>query len=429
VLAEALAKPYFATLDHSRNYLTEILPLIRSGREMEALKTLKAHFDGLPALPKLIGWGSSQRAQQLDEIRGVLPLRQAYFDRYISKGIPFADAHYNAYNQIDTYEGSSFLTVVERVPYEEVLALYEKHLKSFSEKEPDPEGKWSRVKIVRIAPDGRMHQQVLVGDWFIYDARDAKMDGWAVALDRDGYIHLLGGQHNSPKQGNFIPGSWEKLGIAQGDNRPQVMYWVSKTPGEIGSFEFAGQKGNPRSIVGWMNYMNFARDPEGRLFVYGRGRTWSWALLRYDADQKRWTEISGSAAEMLRRAEKENPEWVAALGSTVPYFGPGDGLVCAWQPGAYNFNRGWGGRALTFDRTGRMHVRMAILGVGRDGRMTDGPVYAYSDDLGATFHAADAKPLELPLTVNPIPSHNGSIAGGPLKERYDLWASLVKELP
>jgi len=104
-------------------------------------------------------------------------------------------------------------------------------------------------------------------------------------------------------------------------------------------------------------------------------------------------------------------------------------VVCAWQPGAYNFNRGWGGRALSFDRTGRMHLRMAILGVGQDGRMTSGPVYAYSDDLGVTFHAADGKPLKLPMTVNPIPSHNGSTARGLLKARYELWGSLVKELP
>jgi len=429
VLAAALAKPYFRTLDLSRSYLKEVTPLIRSGKEMQALKKVKEHFDRVPALPKLIGWGSSERAQQLDEIRGLLPLRQEYFDRYVSKGLPFADAHYNAYNQIDTRAGSTYLTVVERVPYQEVLALYEKQLRSFSDQKPDPEGKWSRVKVVRIGPDGTMEQRVLMGDWFIYDARDAKMDGWAVALDRDGYIHLLGGQHNTPKQANYVPGSWQKLGVSEGDARPQVMYWVSKTPGEIDSFDFTGQKNNPRSVVGWMNYMNFARDPKGRLFVYGRGRIWSWALVRYDADEKRWTEIRGSAAEMLRRAEKENAEWVASLGDTLPYFGPGDGVVCAWQPGAYNFNRGWGGRALSFDRTGRMHVRMAILGVGEEGCMTSGPVYAYSDDLGQSFHAADGKLLKLPLTVNPIPSHSGNTDSGPLKARYDLWASLVKELP
>ncbi len=57
------------------------------------------------------------------------------------------------------------------------------------------------------------------------------------------------------------------------------------------------------------------------------------------------------------------------------------------------------------------------------------PAYAYSDDLGHSFRAADGRLLKLPLTVNPIPSHNGNTSGGPLKTRYDLWASLVRELP
>ena len=76
-----------------------------------------------------------------------------------------------------------------------------------------------------------------------------------------------------------------------------------------------------------------------------------------------------------------------------------------------------------------MHVRMPILGVGEEGRMTSGPVYAYSDDQGRTFHAADGGELELPLTVNPIPGHNGSIVGGLMKTRYELWWSLVREYP
>ena len=44
-------------------------------------------------------------------------------------------------------------------------------------------------------------------------------------------------------------------------------------------------------------------------------------------------------------------------------------------------------------------------------------------------HAASGKRLKLPLTVNPIPSHNAGISSGPLKARYDLWIALVKELP
>jgi hypothetical protein len=206
------------------------------------------------------------------------------------------------------------------------------------------------------------------------------------------------------------------------------MYWVSAAPEEIQQFDFVGQKNSPRRITGLGNYMNYAKDPEGRLYACGRGHVWSCALVRYDAESRRWSEIRGSSAGMLSTAQKENPAWYQALGDTMPVHGPAvNSFVCAWQPGAYNFCRH--ARPLTFDRTGRMHVTMGTLGVGKDGRMTDGPLYAYSDDLGRSFHAASGKRLKLPLTVNPIPSHNASISSGPLKARYDLWTSLVKALP
>lgn len=429
ILTEAFVKPLFDSLDTSGIYLRKCRVLLKRGSGLEALEVFNKYMASLPPLPRLQGWGSSQRTSQLDEICRHLPLKEEYYNRYLSKGLPFADAHYNAYNQIDTREGFTYTTVVERVSYEEVLHHFERELSSRTDQRPDPEGKWSRVKIVKISPTGSRKEACLEGDWFIFDARDEKMDGWAIVLDKSGFIHLLGGQHNSPNQGNYIPGSWEKLDISEGDNRPQIMYWVSDRPGDIDDFEFTGQKNNPRSVTGWMNYMNFARSREGRLFLYGRGQVWTWAMLRYDEDSRRWTQISGSASNMLKRAQRENPHWVASLGDTVPYYGPGDGLVSAWQPGAYNFCRAWSGhvRGVSFDLSGRMHLEMPILGVGRDGKMTSGPVYAYSDDLGKTFHAANGSELELPLTVNPIPGHNADITTGTFKEHYDLWISLVKE--
>ncbi len=69
--------------------------------------------------------------------------------------------------------------------------------------------------------------------------------------------------------------SIKKLGIASG---AEAMYWVSKEPGSIDSFEFVGARGNSRSFGGWMNYMNFVRSPDGTPFLFGRGRAWSWAL-------------------------------------------------------------------------------------------------------------------------------------------------------
>lgn len=147
-------------------------------------------------------------------------------------------------------------------------------------------------------------------------------------------------------------------------------------------------------------------------------------------EERRWTELKGSAGEMMKDARRENPDWYESLGPNVfPYYGPGTGFVAAWQPAGYNFNRQWGGRirGLSFDQTGRMHVRMVILGVGKEGRMTSGPVYAYSDDLGETFNRADGTPLELPLTVNPIPGHDANMDHHSTRQWYALWMSLIQE--
>ena len=179
--------------------------------------------------------------------------------------------------------------------------------------------------------------------------------------------------------------------------------------------------------------MNFVRAPDGTPFLFGRGRTWSWAIMRYDADERRWTEMRGNANRMIwEHAPQANPDWFESLGGTVPYHGPGDGVVVAFQPTGYNYNRAWpnlvrGIRGVTFDRTGRMHLQMPILGVGKEGRMTHGPVYAYSDDLGETFHRADGTPLQLPLTVNPIPGHDAHIEHHSSKQWFDVWMSLIQE--
>lgn len=437
ILSEAFAKPLFDTLDTSKGSFAEIRPLLDAGQHLEALTAYKTHLESLPTLPERSGWGSSKIAEQLDEISEHLPLREEYFDRYLSRDMPFRDAHYFAYNPYDSRDGYFYTTVIERVPYEEVERQFEKELKDKTSERPEREGKteldrkltreWTRVKIVKISPEGNREVAYLHGDWFIYDARDAKMDGWSIVLDQEGYIHLLGGQHNRPNQKNYIPGSWERLGIAEGENRPQIMYWVSKEPGKISDFEFVGQQNNPRSISGWMNYMSFSRSRDGRLFLYGRGAMWSWAMLRYEEDARRWVNIGGSHIRMLERAMNESPEWIASLGDTVPYYGPVDALAVAWQPGAYNYCRAWSGiiRGVTFDLANRMYVQLGLFGVLEGGHVTDAMMVAYSDDLGKTFYRVDGKPLHLPLTINPIPSHNADQSIGASKKCFELWQSLV----
>lgn len=434
LLGRMLAKPFFQTLDLSKSYLDDIRPLVQRGRYMDALEAHRAHLKTVPKLPPgSAKWGAVHTEESMAKLRDHLPLREEYRDAYLSRGFPFSDAHYNAYSILDVHEGTAYIPVVERIPWDEVKREYEKSLEHLAAKEPDPNGKWSRVKILEINADGSQGEAILEGSWLIFDARDAKLDGWSIAVDREGYIHLTGGQHNRPRRGQWIPGSWKKLGIASNSSsRADVMYWVSEKPGDIDSFEFVGEKGSPRSFGGWMNYMQFARSPGGTLFLFGRGHQWSWALQRYHASEQRWTVISGSASDMLDAARRENLEWYESLGGKVQYWGPGDGLVAAYQPGGYNFNRAWsrlvpaiGG--VEFDRTGRMHVQMPIYGVGKEGEMTQGPVYAYSDDLGETFHRADGTRLALPLTVNPIPGHNASMNHHAARQWFDLWMSLIQE--
>ena len=434
LLGETLAKPFFDVLDMSKSYLDDIRPLVEAGRYMDALEAHREHLETVPKLPSLSRWGATHTDEHLEALRGSLPLRGEYLDAYFSKGFPFSDAHYNAYSQLDVHDGTTFIPVVERVSFEEVERVFEDTLKDLTDEEPDPEGKWSRLKILEIAPDGSEREVLLGGPWLIYDARDEKNDGWGILVDPKGYIHLTGGQHNNPRRRDWSPGSWEKLGIASGEtDSAEVMYWVSKEPNNIDSFAFIGDRGNPRSFGGWMNYMNFVRAPDGTPFLFGRGRTWSWAIMRYDADERRWTEMRGNANRMIwEHAPQANPDWFESLGGTVPYHGPGDGVVVAFQPTGYNYNRAWptlvrGIRGVTFDRTGRMHLQMPILGVGKEGRITHGPVYAYSDDLGETFRRADGTPLRLPLTVNPIPDHDASIEHHSSKQWFDVWMSLIQE--
>lgn len=96
----------------------------------------------------------------------------------------------------------------------------------------------------------------------------------------------------------------------------------------------------------------------------------------------------------------------------------------SWQPHFYNYIRDWGAR---FDPTWRLHVRMRIRGLGEDSRILDTQVYAWSDDLGRSWHRADGSQLSLPLMTNPAASHNADIRRDGTQARWQLWVSLLEE--
>ncbi len=293
-----------------------------------------------------------------------------------------------------------------------------------------------RVKITKTLADGSEQTAFLEGENFIFDGTDLKMRGWSIAVDNDGYLHLTGGQHNAPNPDNYIPGSWEKMGIARDrndDNSPSQMYWVSEKPGDITSFKFAGQKKNSRRIQSpdYLNYMNFVQDQNGELYVYGRISVagWqSWGLYHYETAAKRWLPLGGEACTVIDAVKKNQSGWLTLLirniRGKIPDESAPQSMVWAWQPHFYNYCRStWG---VKFDKTNRMHVQMPIRGLDAEGRVVDRDLYAWSDDGGKTFHRADGSAVELPLTVNPAPEHNAAL-GSPEQLGWDVWLSVLKQ--
>jgi hypothetical protein len=106
--------------------------------------------------------------------------------------------------------------VGEGVAWEGVEKLnpsdYKALLNRISEKEREQVSLWSkkrqdhlyRVPLYRTAADGKVQKVYLEGENFVLDGSDAKLRGWSIFADEEGYIHLVGGQHNSPNSDLFI---------------------------------------------------------------------------------------------------------------------------------------------------------------------------------------------------------------------------------
>jgi hypothetical protein len=305
-----------------------------------------------------------------------------------------------------------------------------------------------RVPITKIDPDGNEQRIFLESEHFVLDGTDVKLRGWSIFVDELGYIHLMGGQHNTPDPNAYIPGSWERMGVSRdkkSDHYPLQMYWVSSEPENIESLKFAGQRSNPKAIpASYLNYMVLVQSPSNETYLYGRTEAFgwqSWGMFRYDAAEKRWTAVGGDPHELIETARRHDLTWLDFLHDNVRGSVPSSPsdtrvLVWAWQPPFYNFCRdNWGVR---FDKTGRMHVRMQISGLDGAGYVRPTSIYAWSDDRGQTFCRADGSTVALPLTVNPAPEHNAEIAvdntlqhhnGGQYATRQwmDLWLGLISE--
>ena len=423
-LGEAFARPMLESLDYASPSLSSVGRLMEAGRYMDALRAYRA-LPGEDRPDPFFSQGDPRRdaRERWGNPRAYTP--SSSFDGYryrIGTGV---------------YPWPEIVERISREEYDEAVAELAEEYPGVGDWRHADGGQLSRIEIVRIDPEGNETRARLQGDWFVFHG-GGKRDGWSICVDRDGYIHVVGGKHNHTDPNAYVPGSFERMGLSRdrGDEDfPVMLYWVSREPGSIDDFEFVGQRRNPRNVPvpSGLNYMNFTRDREGELYLYGRITVegiQSWGFYRYDADERRWSAVGGRASDALTSATSSVPGWsdyLVVRGGDRRWRASDDPeptvFVWAWQPHFYNYIRGWG---VQFDRANRMHVRVPIRALDARGRVVDAEVYAYSDDGGETFHRADGTELALPLTANPGAGKawlDADYSG----TWWGLWASLLSE--
>jgi len=426
VLGEVYAKPILAGMDMAQPYMTEVRELVAQRRFMDALDACK------PIIKKHRLFFLSQND----------PSR----DRRPEAGNPRAYTAVDAYNGYtytvgkgEAYQGA---TPITRADLERAVRIYSNNYPKAARWRERDVATLFRADLKKTAPDGTVQTVYMGGENFIFSGRDAKTRGWSVAVDRNGYIHAMGGQHNRPHYSEFMPGAWESLGLSwrrEATNHPTTLYWVSKRPEDITEFEFVGRKGHPRNLpTRTINYMNFVQDRNGELYLYGRNDKGiqNWALFRYDADARKWHDLGGVRRDVHVSARKADPDWVKSV-RQVAHYGyrgllpsgrPGEypSLAWAWHPHFYNYIRST--RGVQFDPENRMYIQIPIYGYDANRLVCEADLFAYSDDGGTTFHRADGSNVKLPLTSNPAPEHNADTLRGYNQIWISQWSRLISRI-
>jgi hypothetical protein len=426
-LGEAYAKPILMGMDLAKPHMEEVGELVAQNRFMDALDTCK------PIIKEQKLYFRSQNDPSRDQRDHWAGNSRAYtaVDEYNGYTYTFGNGK--------AFDGCSPITQVD----------YERAVKAFSEDHPEATewfaGKIDtmfRADLTRTAPDGSVQTVYMGGENFIFSGRDAKTKAWSVAVDKNGYIHAMGGQHNFPRSSEFMPGSWESNGLSstRGDaDHPTTLYWISKRPEDITEFEFVGRKGHPLDIpVPYMNYMNFVQDRDEELYLYGRNDKGiqNWAWYRYDADARKWHDLGGARADIFASARKADPDWVQSVKESHAYCYRGTiptgseweypSLSWTWQPHFYNYIRST--RGVQFDPENRMYIQIPTFGYDANRRARSAELFAYSDDSGKTFHRADGSDVKLPLTSNPAPEHNADTLKGYNEIWITQWTDLIKRI-
>lgn len=424
VLGDVYAKPMLAYLRQRQPYTPRINTLVRFGRWLDALDLYK------PIIREQKLYFRSQNNPHRDQ-------------RSPNSG------NARAYTAMDDYKGYTYKlgngeafgggVPVSQEAYETALKL---HGKNHSEAKKWLGGEVElmfRADLKKIAPDGSIQTVFMGGPNFIFSGQDAKVMAWSVAVDKEGYIHVMGGQHNYPRYSDFMPGAWESIGLSpdsSASNYPTTLYWVSKRPEDITEFEFVGLQGNPRDIPApYMNYINFVQDRNEELYLYGRNDKGiqSWAWYRYNVDTRRWQDLGGARGDIFASAQRANPDWVEGIRQVKilgyrGYLPSGRAdeyptLSWAWQPNFYNYIRST--RGVQFDPSNRMYIEIPTYGYESNGRVCEANLFAYSDDGGRNFRRADGTPVRLPFTSNPAPEHNADILQGYNEIWLNQWKQLI----
>lgn len=185
-------------------------------------------------------------------------------------------------------------------------------------------------------------------------------DEFSIAVDKDGYIHVMGDMHNK-----------------------SFRYWRSNKPLDLTSFtrHFGEIQGDN------FTYNMFRTDNNGELYMVARARV----LKSYNA-------IGGRGAGVYKY-DSVTKQWIA-LGD-IPVYPNAVQKIVGWENSAES-----GGNYqmfkpdLRFDKNNRMHFTVAL----NNDNATNGrnyAIYGYSDDNGKTFHrASTALITPMPMRVD-----------------------------
>ena len=246
---------------------------------------------------------------------------------------------------------------------------------------------------------------------------------FTIGIDKEGYIHILGGMHHHP-WGNTRHLENTSF-IQQSINQVRAMYWVSEQPEDISSFRFLGADPvHGLNSDGW-SYTYFTYDNDMNMYMSGRIRannqSWSPGMIgmgieRYDTETKSWFALGKEVVNPNDPNDVDFPQYNARNKAVMWVKSGSNGRDCPLPPegmtlGDINCNAGDGYQAfktdMHFDLDNRMHIAAAINtnnkirsvnGTISHANSSTHMVYAYSDDEGNTFRRMDGTAITLPIS-------------------------------